>query len=55
MLTEECRIQTGLDENAIRSAHPLEQVLDEVSSVLYYKSIILLKYLKLKHEWLKGN
>ena len=32
ILTEECRIQTGLDEDAIRSALPIEQVLDEVSS-----------------------
>ena len=34
ILTEECRIQTGLDEDAIRNAQPLEQVLDEVSSDL---------------------
>ena len=30
ILTEECRIQTGLDEDAIRAAQPIEHVLDEV-------------------------
>lgn len=30
VLTEECRIQTGLDEDAIRASHPLEYVIDEV-------------------------
>ena len=33
ILTEECRIQTGLDEDAIRNAQPLEQVLDEVGTI----------------------
>lgn len=30
VLTEECKIQTGLPEDAIRNAQPLEHVLDEV-------------------------
>lgn len=30
VLSEECKIQTGLSEDAIRSAQPLEQVLEEV-------------------------
>ena len=30
ILTEDCRIQTGLDEDAIRAAQPVEHVLDEV-------------------------
>ena len=30
VLTEECKIQTGLSEDAIRNAQPLEQVLEEV-------------------------
>ena len=30
VLTEECKIQTGLSEEAIKNAQPLEQVLDEV-------------------------
>jgi len=30
-LTEECRIQTSMSEDAILNAHPLELVLDEVS------------------------
>ena len=29
-LTEECRIQTSMSEDAIRNAPPLELVLDEV-------------------------
>jgi len=32
-LTEECRIQTSMSEDAIRNAQPLELVLDEVSSL----------------------
>jgi len=31
VLTEECRIQTNLPEDAIRNAQPLELVIDEVS------------------------
>jgi len=31
VLTEECRIQTNLPEDAIRNAQPLEIVVDEVS------------------------
>ena len=31
VLTEECRIQTNLPEDAIRNAQPLELVVDEVS------------------------
>ena len=34
LLTEECKIQTGLSEEAIKHAQPLEQVLEEVSSRL---------------------
>ena len=30
VLTEECRIQTNLPEDAIRNAQPLELVVDEV-------------------------
>ena len=30
VLTEECRIQTGMNEEAIKNAQPLEHVLDEV-------------------------
>jgi len=32
LLTEECKIQTGLSEEAIKHAQPLEQVLEEVRS-----------------------
>ena len=38
ILTEECRIQTGLSEDAIRSALPIEQVLDEVCPASTYIS-----------------
>ena len=31
VLTEECRIQTGMSDEAIKNAQPLEQVLEEVS------------------------
>lgn len=34
ILTEECRIQTGLNEDAINNAQTLENVLDEVSNTL---------------------
>lgn len=34
ILTEECKIVTGLNEDLIKSAFPLEQVLDEVSFFL---------------------
>jgi len=34
ILTEECRIQTNLPEDAIRNAQPLELVVDEVSMLL---------------------
>jgi len=33
VLTEECRIQTNLSDDAIRNAQPLELVVDEVCSV----------------------
>ena len=33
ILTEECRIQTGLDDDLIRAAQPIEQVLDEVNII----------------------
>ena len=47
VLTEECKIQTGLSEEAIQNAQPLEYVLDEVCTpftdlLIYYPRYIRL-------------
>lgn len=39
VLTEECKIQTGLPEDAIRNAQPLEHVLDEFERFLCSKEV----------------
>lgn len=39
VLTEECKIQTGLPEDAIRNAQPLEHVLDEFERFLSAKEV----------------
>jgi len=31
VITEECKLETGLDEEVIKNAHPLDHVIDEVS------------------------
>ncbi|KAH3779041.1 hypothetical protein DPMN_180520 [Dreissena polymorpha] len=30
VITEECRLETGLDEEVIKNAHPLDHALEEV-------------------------
>ena len=34
ILTDECKEETGLDENAVRNGQPLEVVLEEVGSLV---------------------
>ena len=41
ILTEECRIQTALSEDAIRNAQHLPHVLEEVRYILQHPNIIL--------------
>lgn len=38
VLTEECKTETGLNEEAVKHSQPLEHILDEVSSI-YNKSL----------------
>lgn len=33
VLTEECKTETGLNEEAVKHSQPLEHILDEVSSI----------------------
>ena len=47
VLTEECRIQTSLPEDAIRNAQPLELVIDEVSRTA--------STLPLHSDWITDN
>lgn len=40
VITEECKLETGLDEEVIKNAQPLDHVIDEVgidSHSLWYK------------------
>ncbi len=40
VLTDECKLQTGLSEEAVKNGKPLEQVLDEVSFVDFICSFV---------------
>lgn len=42
VLTEECRIQTNLPEDAIRNAQPLELVVDEVGQSVSQLTVLQL-------------
>lgn len=33
LLTEDCKMETGLEEEAIKNSQPLEQVLEEVRQI----------------------
>ena len=33
VLTDDCKLETGLQEENIKNAHPLEHALDEVNTV----------------------
>ena len=40
ILTDDCKEETGLDENAVRSGQPLDFVLEEVSIALFASTLV---------------